>query len=703
MAADVVASGLRTLITGGTDLAVSDQALWQEAPSRSRAGRAKAALGADRLDHMIRALTALTPASGIEELASRFLHECRLMVGAEHCGVVRFDRESGQARILAYESEVVNRRSVPDVAPLEWFKLASLIQDPVATLVHDMRAEKPSQRYARSLVELGLYSALDLPLVLRGQVDGALSFWGAGANRFSQADMDLLLTVTGPFALALERATALESLAESEARYRSLVSNAAEMIFVFDAESHRVMESNPHTAERLGYTTEELREKRLEDLVVDPADLPETRPPLVTSTGERRTLERLYLRKDGRQLEVDVVASPMTVAGREAILVLGRDASERKALQRQLIQGQKMESLGTMAGAVAHDFNNLLTTILGFAGLLKRSPGLEREDRENLTLIEDAAHRAADLTGRLLSFARGGLVRFGPIDLRQVIEDAVRLTEPAMHEALVVNVELTRAPVTVEGDSGQVQQALVNIVLNARDAMPSGGTIDIRLRVVGEDAVLTIRDDGPGMDEETRTRIFEPFFTTKPPGSGTGLGMAITYGIVQGHHGDIAVQSAPGKGTRFTIRLPLLRADLAAPAISDPGDGNLVLVVDDDEMVRRATTATLWQLGYSVAASPGGAVAVELVRARPERFSAVLLDLVMPGMTGSETFHELAGIRPDIPVIVCTGFAADKHIDADVKRRIAGLVRKPFTAEQLGAALQGAGVEPGRRPAGAGK
>ncbi|MEX0781726.1 MAG: ATP-binding protein [Dehalococcoidia bacterium] len=649
------------------------------------------------MDHMIRALTALTPAGGLEELASRFLHECRVMVGAEHCGVLRFDKEARQARILAYESEIVDRETIADVAPLEWFRLASLIEDPVATLVHDMRQEQASERYARGLMELGLFSALELPLVVRGEVDGALAFWGVGTNRFTQEDVDLLMTVTGPFALALERATALESLAESESRYRSLVSNAAEMIFVFDAESHRVLESNPHTAATLGYTPEELRGKRLEDLVANAADIPEAAPAAVDAGDERKTLERRYLRKDGSEVDVDVVASPMSVAGRDAVLVLGREASERRAFQRQLFQGQKMESLGTMAGAVAHDFNNLLTTILGFAGLLKRSPGLQGDDRENLTLIEEAAHRAADLTGRLLSFARGGLVRFGPIDLRQVIEDTVRLTEPAMHDSLLVSVELPEAPVTVEGDSGQVQQALVNIVLNARDAMPAGGSVAIRLHVEDGEAVVTIADDGPGMDEETRTRIFEPFFTTKPAGSGTGLGMAITYGIVQGHHGDIAVESG-AVGTCFTIRLPLLQTNLQAPTITDPGDGNLVLVVDDDEMVRRATTATLWQLGYSVAASAGGAVAVELVRARPERFSAVLLDLVMPGMTGSETYYELAAIRPDIPVIVCTGFAADKHIDADVKRRIAGLVRKPFTAEQLGAALRSAGVEPERRP-----
>ncbi|MGH2610187.1 MAG: ATP-binding protein, partial [Tepidiformaceae bacterium] len=561
--------------------------------------------------------------------------------------------------------------------------------------VHDLRLEGASGRYARALLSLELLSALELPLTLGGEVTGKLAFWGVGANRFTQEDADLMTTLAGPFAIALERAAALESLAESEARYRSLVANAAEMIFVFDAESHRLLDANPHASATLGYGHDEMLALRLEDLVADRADLPEAGA-WSEDAGERRVRERVYLRRDGLPVEVDIVASPMSAAGREAVLVLGREASERKALQRQLTQGQKMESLGTMAGAVAHDFNNLLTTILGFAGLLKRSTALEDDDRENLALIEEAAHRAADLTGRLLSFARGGLVRFGPIDLRQVIEDTMRLTEPALDEEIAVAVELPGEPVMVEGDAGQVQQALVNMVLNARDAMSGGGTISISLDHDGDDAVITFDDSGPGMDEETRTRIFEPFFTTKPAGSGTGLGMAITYGIVQGHHGTIVLESAPGEGTHFTIRLPLLRATGAARMATDPGEGNLVLVVDDDEMVRRATTATLWQMGYSVAASAGGAVAVELVRARPDRFSAVLLDLVMPGMTGSETFHELAAIRPDIPVIVCTGFAADKHIDAEVKRRIAGLVRKPFTAEQLGAALRAAGVEPPR-------
>jgi CheY-like chemotaxis protein len=358
-----------------------------------------------------------------------------------------------------------------------------------------------------------------------------------------------------------------------------------------------------------------------------------------------------------------------------------------------------MEALGTMAGHVAHDFNNLLTTILGFAGLLKRSTNMDAEERENLGLIEDAARRAADLTGHLLAFARGGLVRFGAVDLRTVVNDTMRLAEPSLHAALTATTRLPGAPVMVEGDGGQLQHALFNVVSNARDAMPEGGTIEIALSTDGVTATLAIADNGPGMDDETRTRIFEPFYTTKPVGTGTGLGMAITYGIIQGHHGDITVDSRKGKGTTFTITLPLLPGESAAVVTDmfNAGDGNLVLVVDDDEMVRRTTSATLAALGYNVVEAPGGATAVEIVRARPERFSVVLLDLVMPGMTGSETFRALTAIRPDLPVVVCTGYAADAHIDTDVKRRIAGLVQKPFTGERLARALQAAGALPTRR------
>lgn len=365
----------------------------------------------------------------------------------------------------------------------------------------------------------------------------------------------------------------------------------------------------------------------------------------------------------------------------------------------QLGQTQKMEALGSMAGMIAHDFNNLLTTILGYTSIVKNAGRLHPDDRECLDDVEDAAHKAASLTGRLLSFARGGLMQTGALDLRAVIADTLRLAQPALQHRIAINLDLPETPVPIDGDESQLQQALLNLLLNARDAMPDGGNVNIQVVVDNEVATLVVQDDGPGMDANTKLRIFEPFFTTKPKGSGTGLGTSITYGIVKSHGGSIDVASAPGEGAKFTIALPAMQN---MPPESDrqmmsTADRDLVLVVDDDDMVRRTTMATMAHLGYNVIDAPSGRLAIELVKARPERFAVVLLDLVMPELTGAQTFRELRKIRPDLPVVVCTGYAAEDHLDQSLRHDIAGLVNKPFTAERLHDVVSGLGLQPSRK------
>ena len=373
------------------------------------------------------------------------------------------------------------------------------------------------------------------------------------------------------------------------------------------------------------------------------------------------------------------------------------DVTAQRTTERDLAQAQKMESLGVMAGSVAHDFNNLLTAILGFAGVLKLAPGLDDEDREHLYLIEQSARRGADIASRLLAFSRGGLARFVPVDLREVTRETITLVAPTLHDRLRVEAELPGAAVQVEGDFGQLQQALLNIILNARDVLPEDGCIGISLSATEDIARLTVSDDGPGMSDEVRRRIFEPFYTTKSRGSGTGLGLSITYGIVQGHHGEIEVDSRPGSGTTFSLTFPILReVTPQVPQEMDAGEGTLVLLVDDDDLVRRATSSSLMNLGYNVVEVGTGPLAVDLIRARPGRFAAILLDLVMPGMGGRDVFHAVQAVRPDLPVIVCTGYAAAAHIDDAMKRAIAGLLQKPFSPERLEAALRSVGAEPVR-------
>ena len=664
-------------------------------------GREEAQRRTDRLEVTNRILTRLSAGGTAEHLAQAFLAECRQLFGAQHAVLMQFDHEAGTGRHLAMDTGIP-QLSVPHERSLGELHTARIIRHPAPHIVTDIRNEPGLNARHQELMAAGMFSALRAPLVVSDTVKGAVSLWADGAGHFDVEDAELLGTLTRPLALALEKAAALESLAESELKYRSLVAQADEMIFLFDSATHRILDANAFTARALGYQPHELTKLLFDHLT---GQTPEELAAHIAATlaeGELHLSDARYLRKDGTTIDVDAVASLVAYGGRQAILVLARDVSERKALIGQLVQSQKMDSLGVMAGAVAHDFNNLLTTILGFAGLLKRSRNMDAEERENLALIEDAARRAADLTGRLLSFSRGGLVQFGRIDLRNVLEDTMKLAEPTLHAGIAVGLALPEEPVYVEGDAGQLQQAFTNIILNARDVLAEGGSITVALRVEAPVAIVTIHDTGPGMDDETRMRIFEPFFTTKPAGSGTGLGGAITFGIVQGHHGDVTVASEPGQGTRFTITLPLYNDPHGGPTSAfDARDGNLVLVVDDDDMVRRATTATLAELGYNVVEAPGGATAVEIVRARPDRFSVVLLDLVMPGMTGSETFRALTAIRPDLPVVVCTGFAADAHIDTDVKRRVAGLIQKPFTSERLARALATAGSPAPRATPGA--
>ena len=377
--------------------------------------------------------------------------------------------------------------------------------------------------------------------------------------------------------------------------------------------------------------------------------------------------------------------APGNQADAEAMLPLG--------------QTQKMEALGSMAGMIAHDFNNLLTTILGYTSIVKNAGRLHEDDLECLTEVEEAAHKAASLTGRLLAFARGGLMQTSALDLRTVITDTIRIAQPALNHRVNLTLDMPEGPIPIDGDESQLQQAFLNLLLNARDAMPGGGTVTIRASLANDAARVVVEDNGPGMDAETRLHIFEPFFTTKPKGSGTGLGTSITYGIVRSHGGVIDVQTELGKGTAFTIDLPALQK---LPPEKDrqlmsAADRDLVLIVDDDDMVRRTTMATMAHLGYNVVDAPSGRIAIELVKARPERFAVVLLDLVMPELTGAQTFQELRKIRADLPVVVCTGYAAEDHLDQSLRRDIAGLVNKPFTQERLSEVILGLGLQPARR------
>jgi signal transduction histidine kinase/ActR/RegA family two-component response regulator len=379
-------------------------------------------------------------------------------------------------------------------------------------------------------------------------------------------------------------------------------------------------------------------------------------------------------------------------------------------LEEQLLQAQKMESIGRLAGGVAHDFNNLLGAVMNNVGYLETlGPGRSCADpdvRECLTEIKTAITRAADLTRQLLGFARRGKYEDRPIEISRLVIDVAALVRHTFDRAIEVETE-TASGLTIQGDLSQLHQVLMNLCLNARDAMPGGGRLvlsatDMVVSQVhagplsflspGRYVVLTVRDTGHGMDEETCSRAFDPFFTTKPPGKGSGMGLATVYGIVNNHGGHIQAVSRPREGTTFHIYLPAVEIGSevleTSPAEEAIGSKPLALVVDDEEVVRRSTRRLLHLLGYHALEARDGREALELFRKHHERIRFVLLDLIMPVMAGPEAFREMTEIDPEIRVLIASGYTDEDQVTELLADGAIGFLPKPFDRTTLETAIK---------------
>jgi signal transduction histidine kinase/CheY-like chemotaxis protein len=381
---------------------------------------------------------------------------------------------------------------------------------------------------------------------------------------------------------------------------------------------------------------------------------------------------------------------------------LRRAEEERGRLEEQLRHAQKLEAVGRLAGGIAHDFNNLLTAIIGFATALRDALPPDHPERESADFILHSADRAAHLTRSLLAYSRKQVLRARPLDVRDAVMSVARLAGRVLGDDVSLEVQLGTSRLTVLADAGQLEQVLLNLCTNARDAMPRGGRIVLaaeeavlsdaearehELSRGGRFARLAVTDAGEGMSREVQERIFEPFFTTKAAGKGTGLGLAIVYGIVRQHEGVVSVRSAPGAGTTVTVLLPI--AAEAAPAVAEParsagapGGTETVLVAEDEPLVRRVIRAALERAGYLVLEATDGAEAVELYRAHRERVRLCVLDVMMPGRNGKETLEAIRGIDPRARALFVSGYAADvlgvQGLDGG-----AALVSKPIAPDEL--------------------
>lgn len=420
----------------------------------------------------------------------------------------------------------------------------------------------------------------------------------------------------------------------------------------------------------------------------------------------------LQYRKDGSEYEVEATISPVRdAAGALTHYVLtARDVTEQAELERRLRQTQKMEAIGTLAGGVAHDFDNMLTAIAGYAELLEEGGNSEEEVLHAASVIARAAHQATELTEKLLGFARKGKLQNIPFDATPTIDEVIALLSRTIDRRITIRRVLDADVAVIQGDPSQIHQVLLNLGINARDAMPQGGMLTFSTHLVAgasetvrahTDApaerylAISVSDTGLGIPEDVRGRIFEPFFTTKPEGEGTGMGLAMAYGIMQAHGGWIDVTTEPGAGTTFTIYLPapeVLPASHARNASTCPagcGAGR-VLVVDDEEIVREILRDMLARLGYEVLLAAGGQQAVELYTTAAGPVDAVIIDLVMPGMGGAETFDALRAIDPNVRALLSTGNSPDGLTQELLDRGMVGLVPKPYRMEDISRALSAA-------------
>ncbi len=395
---------------------------------------------------------------------------------------------------------------------------------------------------------------------------------------------------------------------------------------------------------------------------------------------------------------------------------VAREQAERQRteMEKRLIEAQKLESLGILAGGIAHDFNNLLTGVLGYTGLMKRDLPPGSSIRDLVRGVEDSALRAADLCRQMLAYAGHGRFVIEPVDLSALVRDSERLLRLSVGTRAALSLELVAGLPLVEGDAAQLRQIVVNLVTNASEALgEQGGRITVstgRVRLDrgyftgthlspdlpdGDYVYLEVTDTGCGMDPETKAKIFDPFFTTKF--TGRGLGLAAVLGIVRGHRGALKVYSEPGRGSAFKLLLPACECALSPtdPAAAEPRPGTgKVLVVDDEETVRAVTADMVEALGFETLSAVDGQDGVDLFCRRASEIGLVLLDLTMPRMSGEEAFREMRRLRPDVRVVLMSGFSEQEATSHFVGKRLAGFLQKPFTLEALKARLSEA-VEPG--------
>jgi two-component system cell cycle sensor histidine kinase/response regulator CckA len=545
----------------------------------------------------------------------------------------------------------------------------------------------------------GMRSYMCVPLLAADRPVGAMTL-ATGDRTYRPADLDVAVELARRTGTAIETARLVSSLERSQERYRLLFEASPLPMWVYDAKTLRFLAVNDAAIRHYGYTRAEFLSMDItkirprEDVEALLADLERRGGPGSPTPGTWR-----HRKKDGTIIDVEISAGRVVFEGRPAALVLAHDVTDRRRLEERLVQAEKMEAIGRLAGGVAHDFNNLLTVITGYAEMLLARP--EATGREQLAEIAHAAAQASSLTRQLLAFSRRQVLHPRLVDLNEIVAGMEPMVRRLIGDDVSVAVRLGPNLAAVEADRAQLERVILNLAANARDAMPGGGRLTIETANVeldpeyvesrgdgtpGANVVLAVSDTGAGMSEEVQRHLFEPFFTTKEPGAGTGLGLATVFGVVKQSGGSIYVYSEEGRGTTFKVYLPAARAQPAEPALdgAEPAaerGSETIMVVEDDESVRELVRLMLESRGYRVLAAAGAEEATRLCAAQP--VDLLLTDVVMPEVNGRMLAERLAEISPSMRILYMSGYSDEAVYRHGEISPNAAFIEKPFTERAL--------------------
>jgi two-component system cell cycle sensor histidine kinase/response regulator CckA len=546
---------------------------------------------------------------------------------------------------------------------------------------------------------------LGVPLKSGANCIGALVVQSYTRNiRFGERDREILKFVSQQLATAIEHKRYEEALRRSEARYRSLILSAVFGIYRCSL-SGRFLDVNPALINMLGYRSVEdvLALDVRSDVYVNPQEIDRLTEEF-QRTGSVNGVEVQWKHKDGHTITVRLSgrAANLPDESEEVLELIAEDITERRQLEEQFRQAQKMEAVGRLAGGVAHDFNNLLMVINGYTEVLLDQLEPSGDMHSKVQSIQQAADRAATLTRQLLAFSRKQVLELKVIDVNAVIGDMERLLRPLIGENIELVTRLSSDAGRTRADAGQLEQVIMNLVVNAKDSMPDGGRITIRsMNVIvrqnagehrfiqpGRYAVISVADTGHGMDRETQSRIFEPFFTTKEKGKGTGLGLSTVYGIVKQSNGYVFAESQIGAGTTFYVYLPRVEENVAengpvAAQDGEKGGCETVLLVEDEDSVRELVRVTLTSRGYRVLEAENGEAGLRIAEETKGNIDILVTDVVMPGIGGRDLARKILAKRPATKVLYLSGYTEDAIVTQGALAPGTAFLQKPFTLQNL--------------------